>query len=148
MSDTRVLVAGDGPERAALEARARRLRVAGAVEFLGYRADVEAVYAALDVMVLPSRHEGFGVAFLEAMAMGVPVVGTRVVGSVDAVEDGITGLLVPPADPAALAAAIRRLFDDPPLRRRLVEEAARRVRIDHSREGMVHRVEALYASLL
>ena len=78
---------------------------------------------ALDVMVMPSRHEGFGLAFIEAMAMGVPVVGTRVVGSVDAVQDGTTGLLVPPDDPAALAAAILRLFDDPQLRGRLVDEA-------------------------
>ena len=116
-------------------------------DFLGYRADVEVIYAALDVMVMPSRHEGFGLAFVEAMAMGVPVVGTRVVGSVDAVQDGITGLLVPPDDPAALAAAILRLFDDPQLRRRLVEEARRRVRTHCSREGMAHRIEALYATL-
>ena len=145
--DTRALIAGDGPNRAALEARARRLGIAAAVDFLGYRADVEAIYAALDVMVLPSRHEGFGVAFIEAMAMGVAVVGTRVVGSVDAVRDGITGLLVPPDDPAALAAAILRLLDDPQLRRRLVDEARRRVLAHCSREGMVRRTEALYASL-
>jgi glycosyltransferase involved in cell wall biosynthesis len=146
-SNTRILIAGDGPDRARLEARASRLGVAGAVEFLGYRHDIETVHAALDAMVLPSRHEGFGVVFLEAMAMGVPVVGTRVVGTVDAIEDGSTGLLVPPAEPAALAAAILRLFDDPPLRSRLVEEARRRVRAEHAREVMVRRTEALYATL-
>ena len=105
------------------------------------------IYAALDVMVMPSRHEGFGIAFVEAMAMGVPVVGTRVVGSVDAVQDGTTGLLVPPDDPAALAAAILRLFDDPQLWGRLVDEARRRVRAHCSREGMARRTEALYATL-
>ena len=145
--DTRVLVVGDGPSRAALDARARRLRIQSAVHFLGYRSDVEVIYAALDVMVMPSHHEGFGIAFIEAMAMDVPVVGTRIVGSVDAVEDDITGLLVPPDDPAALAAAILRLFDDPKLRRRLVDEARRRVRAHGSRADMVRRTEALYATL-
>jgi L-malate glycosyltransferase len=145
--DTRVLVVGDGPSRAALDARARRLGVAAALHFLGYRSDVEVIYGALDVMAMPSRHEGFGIAFIEAMAMGVPVVGTRVVGSTDAVQDGITGLLVPPGDPAALAAAILRLFDDPQLRRRLADEARRQVRAHRSREDMVRRTEALYATL-
>jgi glycosyltransferase involved in cell wall biosynthesis len=145
--DTHLLVVGDGPSRAALEARARRLGIATAVDFLGYRSDVEAIYAALDIMVMPSRHEGFGLAFIEAMAMGVPVVGARVVGSVDAVHDGITGLLVPPDDSAALAAAILRLFEDPQLRRRIVDEARRWVRCHCSREGMARRIEALYASL-
>jgi glycosyltransferase involved in cell wall biosynthesis len=145
--DTRVLVVGDGPSRAALEARAGRLGIVPALRFLGYRADVEAIYAALDVMVMPSRHEGFGIAFLEAMAMGVPVVGTRVVGSVDAVQDGINGLLVRPDDPAALAAAILRLFDDPDLRRRIVDEARRWVGAHGSRESMARRTEALYATL-
>jgi glycosyltransferase involved in cell wall biosynthesis len=145
--DTRVLVVGDGPSRAALDARARRLGIAATVNFLGYRADVEAIYAALDVMVMPSRHEGFGIAFIEAMAMGVPVVGARVVGSVDAVQDGITGLLVSPDNPAALAAAILRLFDDPQLRGCLVDEARRWVRAHCSREGMARRTESLYAAL-
>jgi len=145
--NTRVLVVGDGPSRAALEARAQRLHIASAVHFLGYRADVEAIYAALDVLVMPSRHEGFGIAFIEAMAMGVPVVGTRVVGSVDAVEHDVTGLLVPPDDPAALATAVLRLLEDPELRGRIAAEAQRRVRAHGSREDMVRRVEALYATL-
>jgi len=100
----RVLIVGDGPLRADLEAQAARLGVAHAVRFAGYQEDVVSAYAAMDVFVLPSRDEGFGLVFLEAMAVGVPVVGTRVIGSEDAVEDGVTGLLVPYADPAALAA--------------------------------------------
>jgi glycosyltransferase involved in cell wall biosynthesis len=98
-------------------------------------------------MVMPSRHEGFGIAFIEAMAMGAPVVWARVVGSIDAVQDGTTGLLVPPDDPAALAAAILRLFEDPQLRRRLVHEGRRWVRAQCSKEGMARRTEALYESL-
>ena len=83
-----------------------------AVSFVGYQEDVVSAYAAMDVFVLPSRDEGFGLVFLEAMAVGVPVVGTRVIGSEEAVEDGVTGLLVPYADPAALAHAVRRLLGD------------------------------------
>jgi len=145
--NTRILVAGDGPSRAALKARSRRLAISHAVQFLGYRADIEAVYGALDVLVMPSRHEGFGLAFIEAMAMGTPVVGTHVVGSVDAVRDGITGLLVPPDDPPALAGAIVRLLRDPELRRAITTVARQWVRAHCSRESVAHQTEALYAAL-
>lgn len=145
---TRVLVVGDGPLRAALEAQAHRLGITEAVRFAGYQEDVVSAYAAMDVFVLPSRDEGFGLVFLEAMAMGVPVVGTRVIGSEDAVEDGATGLLVPYADAPALAHAVRRLLDDWELARRLRATATERVRRTSSREQFAARVEALYRELL
>jgi len=103
---------------------------------------------AMDVFALPSRDEGFGLVFLEAMAMGVPVVGTRVIGSEDAVDDGATGLLVPYADAPALAHAIRRLLEDSELARRLRNTAAERVRRTSSREQFAAQVEALYRELL
>lgn len=143
----RLVVAGDGPLRPALEQRAEELGIADRVAFLGHAEDVVSVYAALDVFVLPSRHEGFGVAFLEAMAMGVPVVGTRVVGSVDAVRDGDTGLLVPSGDRDALADAILRLLTDEGLARRLVAHAGRWVREQGSREAMAAAIERLYEDL-
>jgi glycosyltransferase involved in cell wall biosynthesis len=146
--DTRVLIVGDGPLRADLEAQAARLGVAHAVRFAGYQEDVVSAYAAMDVFVLPSRDEGFGLVFLEAMAMGVPVVGTRVIGSEDAVDDGVTGLLVPYADPAALAGAVRSILEDPPLAARLRAAAADRVRRVYSREQCAAEVEALYRELL
>jgi glycosyltransferase involved in cell wall biosynthesis len=145
---TRVLVVGDGPLRATLESQARRLGIDHAVRFAGYQEDVVSAYAAMDVFVLPSRDEGFGLVFLEAMAMGVPVVGTRVIGSEDAVEDGVTGLLVPYADAAALAGVVRRLLDDAELARRLRDTAAERVRRQFSREQFTAQVETVYRGLL
>lgn len=144
----RVLIVGDGSLRADLEAQAVRLGVAHAVRFAGYQEDVVSAYAAMDVFVLPSRDEGFGLVFLEAMAVGVPVVGTRVIGSEDAVEDGVTGLLVPYADPAALAAAVRGVLESPDLARRLRETASERVRRVYSRDQCAARVEELYRELL
>jgi glycosyltransferase involved in cell wall biosynthesis len=144
----RVLIVGDGPLRADLEAQAARLGVAHAVRFAGYQEDVVSAYAAMDVFVLPSRDEGFGLVFLEAMAVGVPVVGTRVIGSEDAVEDGVTGLLVPYADPAALAAAVRGILASPDLAGRLRDTAAELVRRVYSREQCAARVEELYRELL
>lgn len=145
---TRVLIVGDGPLRADLEAQAARLGVADAVRFAGYQEDVVSAYAAMDVFVLPSRDEGFGLVFLEAMAMGVPVVGTRVIGSEDAVDDGVTGLLVPYANPAALAGAVRSILGSLELASRLREAAADRVRRVYSREQCAAQVEALYRELL
>jgi glycosyltransferase involved in cell wall biosynthesis len=144
---TRILIVGEGPERAKLENRARDLGVAAAVRFVGHRDDVASVYRAMDVFVLPSRHEGFGLVFAEAMAAGVPVVGTRVVGSVDAVMDGETGLLTAPGDPEGLAHAVLRLFAEPDLRCRLIENGRSWVRRKCSRDTMSALTEALYERL-
>ena len=143
-----MLVVGDGPLRHDLEAQARGLGIAHAVEFAGYQEDVVSAYAAMDVFVLPSRDEGFGLVFLEAMAVGVPVVGTRVIGSEDAVEDGVTGLLVPYADAPALARAVRRPSTMRSSRCRLRDTAADRVRRVSSREQFAAQVEGIYRGLM
>lgn len=143
----RLVVAGDGPLRHRLERQAARLGVGGSVLFLGHQEDVASIYAAMDVFVLPSWHEGFGVVFLEAMSMGVPVVGTRVIGSVDAIQDGETGLLVAPGDPGALAGAILRLLTDDGLARRLAGNGRKWVRDRGSRTTMAAVVERLYREL-
>lgn len=111
------VVAGDGPLRDAVEAEARALGVA--VDLAGARDDVAALLAASDLFVLSSRSEGAPLSVLEAMAAGLPVVACDVGGIREQVVDGGTGLLVPPGDPALLAAAIGRLLGDPQLRRRL-----------------------------
>jgi glycosyltransferase involved in cell wall biosynthesis len=120
-----VVFCGDGSEAPALRGAAAPL--GDRVRFAGFRHDVPACLAAADVVVLPSLHEGLGIAALEAMAATRPVVASRTGGLAEAVADGETGLLVPPGDPDALAAALARLAADPALRRRLGE--AGRVRL-------------------
>lgn len=113
------VIVGDGPERPALEAEARALRLGKAVRFAGERRDVPRLLAAADVFVLSSTSEGAPVAVLEAMAAGLPVVASAVGGVPELVVNGETGMLVAPGDPAALGAALVRLVDDAALRRRL-----------------------------
>ncbi len=119
----RLFLAGDGPRRAALEDRARGLGVAERVRFLGVWRDVPGLLAAADLFVLSSVREGLSLSLLEAMRAGRAVVTTDAGGSREAVADGVTGRVVPPGDAAALAAAIRRLRDDPALRARLGAQA-------------------------
>jgi len=113
------LLVGDGPDRAGVEAEVRSLDLEDRVELAGSRADVPTLLAAADVFVLSSRSEGAPISILEAMAAGLPVVACDVGGVGELVADGETGLLVPPAEPARLAEALRRLLADPELRRRL-----------------------------
>ncbi len=109
-------LAGEGDERAPLEARARALGIETRVRFLGWRDDVPALLAACDVLALASRHEPLGNVVLEAWAAGVPVVATASAGPAALVRDGETGLLVPVEDADALAAALRRVAEDRGLR--------------------------------
>ncbi|HYM14416.1 MAG TPA: glycosyltransferase [Dehalococcoidia bacterium] len=127
-----VLLAGDGPERQSLEALARALHLDDDVRFLGElpHDSVPDVLRQIDIFAMPSTAEGFGVAALEASAAGVPVVASDVHGIPDVVLDGVTGLLVPPRDTAALAGAIARLADDAALRRRM--GAAGRAYVEHN----------------
>lgn len=108
-------IAGDGPERAALEGLAQDEGVAGRVKFLGWREDTGALLAECDVLVCSSRHEPLGNVVIEAFSAGRPVVAAAVAGPVELIEAGRTGLLVPSEDPARLAAAIRTVLDDPAL---------------------------------
>src|SRR4029077_3494608 len=104
--EVRFAVVGDGEERDGLEREARDLGLAGTVHFHGWRRDMEAVYGDLDVVVNCSRNEGTPVALIEALAAGRPVVATRVGGTPDLLGEGRRGVLVPPGDAGALAAAV------------------------------------------
>ncbi len=147
-SPARLVIAGDGPLRAALERRAAALDLAGRVRLLGPRADAAAVMAALDLFVLPSRWEGFGLVLLEAMAAGRPVVASRVSAIPEVVADGETALLVPPGDAAALAAAMQALLDDPARRQAMGAAGRRRVAERFAPAAMVAATLDLYAAAL
>jgi glycosyltransferase involved in cell wall biosynthesis len=112
--DAYLLIVGEGSRRDALEALTRDLRIAHRVVFTGRRDDVPAVTAALDVAVLPSYREAQGLSILEALALSRPVVASNVGGIPEMITDGVNGLLVPPHDADALAAAIVRLLQDHP----------------------------------
>jgi glycosyltransferase involved in cell wall biosynthesis len=108
-----IVIVGDGPLREKLQAQAQSLGVAHSVRFVGTVADVRPSLAAMDVFVLPSHAEGMSNALMEAMAAARPVVATAVGGNTEVVVDGKTGVLIPPADPAAIADAIAALLRDP-----------------------------------
>ena len=122
--DVQLVLVGDGPEGSALRARASRSRIP--VHMPGHVAEVQPWLALASVLIMPSRRESFGQVTLEAMASGLPIVASRVGGLQVAIEEGTSGVLVPPGDPAALAAAIRLLLDEPA--RRLALGAAARQR--------------------
>jgi glycosyltransferase involved in cell wall biosynthesis len=143
-----VVLLGDGPLRGLLTGRAAALGVAGNVCLPGHRPDARRLMAAADVFVLPSRHEGMPLVALEAMEAGLPVVATRVIGSEEVVEDGVTGALVRPGDPAALGAAVARLLADPGRRRRQGTAGRRRYEERFTRERMAAGTAAVYESVL
>jgi glycosyltransferase involved in cell wall biosynthesis len=145
--DTRLLLVGQGPLEGETRRRAADQGLDGSVIFAGYRDDALRILPTFDVFVLPSQHEGLSIALLEAMALGRPIVATRVGGVPEVVEDGVTGFLVPPRDPAALAAAIVTLLESPALRERM-GEAARRRATHFDIRSSVRRVEQVYEELL
>jgi glycosyltransferase involved in cell wall biosynthesis len=130
-----LVVAGDGPLRD---------RVPSARGFVQHD-ELQQLYARAAVVACPSRREGFGVACLEAMAHGRPVVATRVGGLLDLVVDGETGIVVPPRNPAALRSALERLLADPDLRRRLGTAGRDRARTQFSWEKVTDATLAAYA---
>ncbi|HEX7124288.1 MAG TPA: glycosyltransferase [Thermodesulfobacteriota bacterium] len=145
--DVRLLVVGDGPLRAPLEARAAALGLAGRTWFVGHRPDVPRWLAAMDVFVLPSLAEGLPMSLLEAMAGGRPVVASRVGGVPEVVRDGIEGRLVPPGDPRALADACLALATDADARAALGAAARRRVAEAFTIDATGPRYVALYRRL-
>ena len=132
--DTEFVVVGDGPLRAELESRARSLGIENVVHFAGWRDDVPDILGVMDVFCLASLWETFGLVLAEAMFASLPVVATRVDAIPEVTLDNETGLLVPPEDPAGLAAGISKLLDDPMLARTMgqagFERASRMFSLD------------------
>ncbi len=145
--DVTFVVAGDGELRETLERRARGL-LGERARFLGWVSDLPSLYAALDVVVLTSRNEGTPVSLIEAGAAGRPLVATRVGGVPEVVADGRTGLLVPPADPPAVAGAIERLLADPSLATDMGQRARAEMAERFSATRLADDLAALYELLL
>ena len=145
--DLRLEIAGGDTLRGALEQKSRQLGVSGIVSFLGWREDLPSVMAGWDIFVLPSLDEGFGVAALEGMAAGLPVIASAVGGLCELVQNGETGWLVPPASPAELAQRVGELIHDG-RKREAMGIAGRQRALDHfPTSRMVERTFAVYDSL-
>jgi glycosyltransferase involved in cell wall biosynthesis len=141
-----VCVGGDDPDKSdALPRATLEAARAQGVQFLGHRDDVDALYTAMDVFVLPSHREGFPRAAMEAAASGLPIVATDVRGCRQVVEPEVTGLLVPVRDPPALAAAIDRLGRDDALRAQMSIAARARAESEFDEREIVRRVLEAYA---
>ena len=144
----RLRLVGDGPDRPRIEALVRELALDQHVQFLGEQVELPAVLRDSDVFVLPSETESFGLAALEAMACGLPVVASRVAGIPEVVADGETGLLAPVGDVAAMAAHVARLVGDADTLARFSRAARARVEAHFQPQPIVNRYEALYRRLV
>lgn len=148
-----LLAGGTPPGEEAYEARLRKMvrtfELGDRVVFCGFQEKIGAYYHAADVVVhVPSGPEPFGRVVLEAMQLGKPVITSRIGGTAELVQHGVTGLLVPPREPAVLASAILTLVGDESLRQRLGKEAARVAQEEYSPQSITRRVEAIYEELM
>lgn len=141
------LVAGDGPGRRQLEERVKALNLEDEVRFCGFVSDAPEILSQIDIFALPSLYEGLGVAALEAMAAGKPVIASRVGGLPELVAHGETGFLVSPKNVEGLVDAIARLADDESLAREMGKQGAARARASFSLEKMAALNEAYYYEL-
>ncbi|PKN49481.1 MAG: hypothetical protein CVU63_02030 [Deltaproteobacteria bacterium HGW-Deltaproteobacteria-20] len=143
----RFVLAGEGPLRAELERTASDLGLGDRFRFLGYRSDMPRVISALDVYVLSSLWEGLPLALLEALAMGKPVVATRVGGNPEVVDHGVNGFIVPPRDASALAQALLKTCRDDAFRRNARDVNRTRFETQFSLQAMVSAHEKLYVEV-
>ena len=146
--DLHLHILGVGPCEAELRTLAEARGIAHRVHFLGFRRKVYDYIAYCHVLLMPSLHEGLPYTLLEAMALGTPIIASRVGGLAEILQDGVTALLVSPRDVMALAQAIIRLHDDPELRRRLGEHAQHLQQTQYSLEAMTERYLDVYRDVL
>lgn len=147
LPDMWLLLAGEGPEEAALKERARKLGVADRIRFLGWRRDVGVLYSAADMLVCPSRYEPLGNIVIEAWAHQRPVVAARSMGPSHLIHHDDLGVLVPVDDAASLAEGIRRVFDDPALRARIVAAGRRHYETEFTEQAIVARYLAFFKAI-
>jgi L-malate glycosyltransferase len=147
LPSARFVIVGEGERREALLALATELGVVGQVTFAGFRTDLDGLLPAFDVFCLSSHMEGLGTSLLDAMCFGVPVVATAAGGIPEAVEDGVTGRIVPARDPEALAAALVEVLRDETRRRSLGAGARRAFLARFTADRMVEGTLAVYEEL-
>jgi glycosyltransferase involved in cell wall biosynthesis len=140
----RLLVVGEGPDRAAIESLVTEHGLNDVVTLAGQQSDMPAIYASMDIFVLPSLNEGLPMTLLEAMAASLPVVATRVGAVPTVIRDGETGLVIEPADESALVRAITALLANPELCRRLARGARAHVAQNYTAAAMIQRYRELY----
>jgi glycosyltransferase involved in cell wall biosynthesis len=146
--NVRLIFVGDGPERTRLEQEAQRLSMHDKVIFPGVRKDMERMYAAMDIFVLPSTcREAFGMVLIEAMAMGKQVIATTMGGIPEIVDDKVNGILVPPQDPDAIAQGIARYIEDGAFSRKVALEGRKMVEQKFSDEAMGYNFENVLKNL-
>jgi len=145
--DVYFVIAGGGAHRKALEERTARLGLASRVIFTGFRTDIPDLLSEAELSVLPSLSEGLSNSLLESMASGVPAIATRVGGNSEVIEDGVTGLLVPPRDARSLADAMSLILGNPGLAAGLGEAGPRRAEKYFSMERAISETEQLYRKL-
>ncbi len=146
--EARFLIAGTGPEEAMLKERSRSLGLESAVTFAGYVADPRLVYRACDLLLMPSRYEGLPMTLLEAMAMGTPVVASRLDGMAEVIDSGTDGFLCASEKPESFVEEIRKLLSSPDLAEAIGTAARTKVLEKFSAERMVREVEAIYQRCL
>jgi glycosyltransferase involved in cell wall biosynthesis len=144
----KLLLAGDGPDREALQYLARSLGLADDILFLGFQADIPYLLSCLDLFISPTLREGLSISILEAMAAARPIVVTSIPQNVELIEHEITGLLVPISSPEVLSRAILRLVTDPELASRLGKAARQRVLSDYTMERMFTETYQLYLDMV
>ena len=145
--EVHAIFAGEGDQEEALRAQVEALKLGNHVHFLGFRRDVHQVIAAMDVFTLPSEKEGLSIAVMEAMAIGKPVVATRIAGMDEVVKNGENGLLVPPCDAEALAEALETLLRDADLRARMGHSGRAFVERHFEQTACMSRVEAFFETV-
>lgn len=144
----KLVIVGDGESKGELERQVKNLRLEDTVKFLGVRRDIDLILNAMDIFVLASIFEPFGIALVEAMSMEKPVVGSASGGIPEIIEDGVNGFLFTPRDSNALAKIIDRLIEDEKLRKEIGIRARKSVEEKFEAKKYVKRLETIYARLL
>jgi glycosyltransferase involved in cell wall biosynthesis len=146
--DVVYMIAGDGPLRGELEEQVEKLGLDGTVRFIGWRKDCEAILNCMDIFCMPSLWEAMPFTLIEAMAMGKPIVASNIDGNPEVIVDGQTGILVPSADSAALAAGLLKILDDPEQMKAIGQAGRERYHQHFTAEIMVERFEDLIKELV